>query len=104
LTLLNTAGVRLIGDAPMVGIWSDRDCPQIRQALAALELGTLEVRYLDGPGIPDHYKLRQIAGEPVPMNVLEQMMADTRAAAAPWKIRDRMLADMKWHARPIPMK
>jgi hypothetical protein len=82
-----------------VGIWSDLDCLEIREALKLFGSGDAPVRYVDGSGIPVRYKLRRVAGDPVPMNVLAEM---ERHPAEPWKVRDRMLREMKWHAKPIP--
>ena len=88
--VLNRTGCRLmaLADGGAVGIWSDLDGPQIRAALAMLELGHLPVRYLDGADIPQRYRGRRVSGEPVPMNVLAEM---ERNPAEPWVVRDRML-------------
>jgi hypothetical protein len=77
-----------------VGLWSDLDCREIREALKLFGSGDAPVRYLDGSGIPDRYKLRRVVGEPVPMNVLAEM---ERHPEKPWKIRDQMLKKMGWY-------
>jgi len=93
--VLNGAGVRIMAleGGATIGVWSDLDGPEVRAALRAFGSGGLPVRYLDGAGIPMRYKLRRVEGEPVPMNVLNEM---ERHPADPWKIRDRMLKEMGW--------
>jgi sugar phosphate isomerase/epimerase len=93
--LLNRAGVRImiLESGATIGVWSDLDRPEIRAALRTLGNAGLPVRYLDGAGVPMHYKVRRVAGEPVPMNVLAEMERDP---ADPWKIRDQMLNEMGW--------
>jgi hypothetical protein len=93
--VLNRAGVRImeISGTITVGIWSDLDGPEIRATLRSLGSDRLPVRYLDGYGVPMRYKVRGVDGEPVPMNVLAEMV---RNAAEPWKVRDRMLNEMGW--------
>ena len=73
-----------------IGVWSDLDGPEIRAALRTTGADRLHLRYLDGAGIPDRFKLRRVDGEPVPMNVLAEM---ERQPAEPWKVRDRMLSE-----------
>jgi hypothetical protein len=92
---LNGAGVRsfLVNGVRHIGLWSDLDSAEIRAALRSLGHELLPVVYLDGAGVPDRYKLRQVAGEPVPMIVLAAMEAHR---AAPWEVRDAMLRDMGW--------
>jgi hypothetical protein len=93
--VLSRAGVRLIHLDGMttVGIWSDLDGPEIRKALRTFGSHELPVRYLDGADVPTRYKMRRVDGEPVPMNVLAEMQ---RQQDEPWKIRDRMLQEMRW--------
>jgi hypothetical protein len=101
--VLNGAGVRLmkLDVKVVVGIWSDLDGPEIRAALGILGSGDLEVRYLDGFNVPDRFRLRCVAGEPVPLNVLAEM---ERHRESPWKIRDKLLEEMKWTPEGIPLK
>jgi hypothetical protein len=82
-----------------IGIWSNLDGPEIRKALRALASDRLPIRYLDGLGVPTQYKLRDVEGQPVPLNVLTQM---ERHPAEPWKIRDVMLNEMGWSSKGIP--
>jgi len=93
--VLYRAGVRIMSleGGATIGVWSDLDGPEVRAALRAFGSDRLPVRYLDGAGIPMRYKLRRAEGEPVPMNVLNEM---ERHPADPWKIRDRMLKEMGW--------
>lgn len=79
-------------------MWSDLDGPEVRAALRTFGSDRLPVRYLDGVGVPMRYKVRQVEGEPVPMNVLAEM---ERHPEEPWKVRDRMLTEMGWSARGI---
>ena len=76
--VLNQLGVRImrIDGAAVIGIWSDRDGPEIRAALQVLEV-TLPIRYLDGAGIPPPYRTRRVAGEAVPPDVLTAMEGQT---------------------------
>ena len=74
-----------------IGVWSDLYGPDTRAALLTLQNDDLPVRYLEGPGIPDQYKYRSVAGEPVPMTVLAEM---ERLPKMPWNVRDRMLEEM----------
>jgi hypothetical protein len=99
--VLNRAGVRIMAleGGATVGVWSDLEGPVVRATLRAMGSGTLPVLYLDRAGIPAHYKLRRVAGEPVPMNVLAEM---ERHPAEPWHVRDRMLKEMKWRPIGIP--
>lgn len=87
--LLNRRGVRImkLADEVIIGVWSDLDGPEIRAALRVLEMDHQPVRYLDGAGIPNGYKTRQVAGEPVPLDVLAEMEADPEQ---PWLVRDRL--------------
>jgi len=93
--VLNRTGVRLmqLDGVTTIGIWSDLDGPELRKALRTFGSDQLPVRYLDGAGVPVRYKLRRVAGEPVPMSVLAEM---ERHPEEPWKIRDRMLQEMGW--------
>jgi hypothetical protein len=101
--VLNDAGVRLmkLDGKVVVGIWSDLDGPEIRAALGILGSGDLEVCYLDGFNVPDRFKLRRVAGEPVPLNVLAEM---ERHLESPWKIGDKLLEEVKWTPEGIPLK
>jgi hypothetical protein len=98
---LNRAGVRIIAleGGATIGLWSDLDGPEVRAALRTFGSDRLPVRYLDGAGIPVRYKVRRVEGEPVPMNVLAEM---ERHPVEPWKVRDRMLNEMRWHSKGIP--
>jgi hypothetical protein len=99
--LLNRAGVRImvLETATTIGIWSDLDGPEIREALQTLGHEHLPVRYLDGAGIPAHYRLRRVEGEPVPANVVAEMERNT---AEPWKVRDQVLTEIGWHPKGTP--
>lgn len=96
--ILSRAGVRLmqLDGVTTVGIWSDLDGPEIRKALRTFGSHQLPVRYLDGADVPTRYKLRRVDGEPVPMNVLAEMQ---RHQDEPWKVRDRMLQEMRWRSK-----
>lgn len=50
---LNRRGVRFfrVGGVSSIGLWSTEDGPEVRAALAALQLDGLPVRFLDGDGI-----------------------------------------------------
>ena len=89
--VLAHADVRLmqIDGQLVIGIWSDLDSIEIRYALELFGSGDAPVRYLDGPGIPDRFRLRRVAGEPVPLDVLHEM----ERSPEPWKVRDRMLKE-----------
>jgi hypothetical protein len=97
--ILNRAGVRIMrlegGEA--IGVWSDLDLPAIRAALRILGMGELPVRYLDGPAVPLKYKLRRIAGEPVP----EYVRLEMERSSEPWKVREQMLG-LAWRFVPWP--
>jgi hypothetical protein len=95
--VVNRAGVRImtLDDGAAIGVWSDLDGPQVRAALRTLGADHLPVRYLDGAGVPMPYKVRHVAGEPVPISVLAEM---ERHPAEPWKVRDRMLNQMTEYA------
>ena len=92
---LNRAGVRIMAleGGATIGVWSDLDGPKVRAVLRTFGADRLPVRYLDGAGIPMRYKLRRVEGEPVPMNVLNEM---ERHEAEPWKVRDGILNEMGW--------
>jgi len=66
LAVLNRAGVRIlqIEGAAVVGIWSDRDGPEIRGALQLLKV-TLPIRY----------RTRRVSGEGVSPDKLTAMEA-----------------------------
>jgi hypothetical protein len=72
--VLNRAGVRIMAleGGATIGVWSDLDGPEVRAALRTFGSDGLPVRYLDGAGVPMHYKARRVEGEPVPMNVLSE--------------------------------
>ena len=91
--ILNAVGLRLmnIDGVVTVGLWSDLDSAVVREALRVLGLGDAPVRYVDGSGIPDRYKLRHVDGDPVPLNVLRAM---ERCPDEPWKVRDELLLKM----------
>jgi hypothetical protein len=93
--VLNGAGVRVMAleGGAIVGLWSDLDGPEVRAALRTVGFDRLPVRYLDGAGVPARYKVRRVAGEPVPSDVLAEM---ERQPAEPWTIRDRMLNHIGW--------
>src|SRR5262249_39601601 len=101
IAVLNRAGVRImeLEGGKTIGIWSDLDGPEIRAALRALGSDRLPVRYLDGADIPERYRRRRGEGVPVPMNVLAEM---DRHPAEPWKVRDRVLAEMGWRSKGNP--
>jgi hypothetical protein len=94
--VLSLGGVRLMtlpDGSHAIGIWSDLDSAELRQAIRAYGWDQAPVRYLDGDGIPSRYRLRTVAGEVVPVTVLKAMQAES---AKPWLVRDRMLAEMGW--------
>jgi hypothetical protein len=99
--VLARGGVRLIGGAhgaDAIGVWSDLDGPEIREAIPVFHPHGVPVRYLDGD-VPMKYKLRRVPGEPVPANVLAAMK---REPWEPWKVRDKMLAGTGWNPEPVP--
>jgi hypothetical protein len=98
--LLNRAGVRImtLESGATIGVWSDLDGPEIRAALRTPGNVGLPVRYLDGAGVPMHYKARRVEGEPVPVSVLSEL---ERQPAEPWKVRDRVLNEMGWCSKGI---
>lgn len=92
--ILNAAGVRIIDIGRIViGVWSDLDGPEIRRALLALRHADSPVCYLDGAQVPDRYKLREVPGAPVPMDVLVEM---ARNQTAPWVARDHATPPSQW--------
>jgi hypothetical protein len=95
---LDRQGVVLIeiNDVATMGVWSDRDSRDIRQALLMTGREEMPVKYLDAPDVPEQYKLRRVVGEPVPMSVLRAMQAEPNV---PWEVRDRLLAAMKWNRK-----
>jgi hypothetical protein len=116
---LSRTGVRLmeLAGGTTIGVWSDLDGPEVRAALGIFGSENLPVRYLDGSGIPERFKLRRVAGEPVPSNVLAEMQrleaifmesghcmvgAASMAGAYPWKARDRLLGEMNWSPVGMP--
>jgi len=100
--VLSDAGVRLmmIDGQMVVGIWSDLDSPRLRQALAFYENNHEPWRYLDGPGIPDKYKTRNVPGgeNPLPISVLMRMQQSTE----PWVVRDEFIRIKHWLQKPVP--
>jgi hypothetical protein len=98
---LNRAAVRIMAleGGATIGVWSDLHGPEVRAALRTFGSDQLPVSYLDGAGVPIRYKLRRVAGEPVPMNVLAEM---EQHPAEPWKVRDLMLNEMGWCSKGIP--
>jgi hypothetical protein len=98
--VLNRAGVRImrLESGFVIGVWSDLDSLALRNALQALDLAGLPVRYLDGAGVPLRYKVRRVEGEPVPRSVLAAM---ERHPAEPWKVRDLMLREKGWCSKEI---
>jgi hypothetical protein len=99
--VLGRAGVHLmeLDGVPTVGVWSDRDGPEIRAAFRTLGWDRKPVRYLDGTATPTGYTVRLAEGESVPMGVLREM---ERQPVEPWKVRDRMLKELGWNAKGIP--
>jgi hypothetical protein len=99
--ILDRAGVRImeVESGTTIGIWSDLDGPAVRRALHALGLDGVPARYLDGPGVPERCKLRQVGGEPLPEGVLAEM---ERHPAEPWKVRDQMSSEMGWCTKGTP--
>lgn len=99
LAVLNRTGTRLIvfaaGDEA-VGIWSDLDGPGLRAAIRTLSLGDLPIVYLDSPKCPDVYRVRRVAGQPVPMSVLSAMEDIELAGGEGWRIRDTLLRAKRW--------
>lgn len=96
-TVLIKTGVRLMcldGGNWTGGVWSDLDGPRLRAAIDIM-FPDVPVAYLDGAGIPDRYKLRQVPGEPVPAHVLELMQQDREAG---WRERDalRWMSAEEW--------
>ena len=98
--VLNRAGVRsmVLEGGVTIGLWSDLDGPGVREALHTLGADALPLRYLDAADIPDRYKLRRVDGEPVPLSVLSEM---ERTVAEPWKVRDELLAAMRYTPEPV---
>jgi hypothetical protein len=91
VALLNRTGARIViyaaGDEA-TGIWSDLDGPEVRAAIRMLGRGDLPVVYLDSPGCPNHYKVRRVPGELIPLPILAAMEA---AASEPWHVRDELM-------------
>jgi hypothetical protein len=85
--ILGQAGVRLmrLGGRDVVGVWSDSDSPVLRNALHVMGSGELPLLYLDVPGVPLRYKLRDVPGEPVPSHVRLEM----ERSPEPWRVRNR---------------
>ena len=79
----------VLDGALLVGIWSDLDGQEIRTALSIVGI-IAPVRYLDGEGIPDRYRLRAVPGEPTPRWVLAAM---EQQREDPWAVRDQLLSE-----------
>jgi hypothetical protein len=95
--LLNRTGCRIMrpegGD--VIGVWSDLDSPAIRHSLRILGMDELQVRYLDGPGVPMKFKLRRVTGEPV----TEYVRLAMERHPDPWKAREQILG-RAWRFEP----
>jgi hypothetical protein len=94
--VLADAGTRLMTPADgshAIGVWSDLDSAELRQAIRTVGWDGSLVRYLDEPGTPLQYKVRKVEGEPAPLAVLAEM---EQHPVEPWKARDRMLNAMGW--------
>jgi hypothetical protein len=99
---LNRTGVRMIfveRELERIGLWSDLDSPDIRDALRTVDLARIPVAYLDGSNIPVKYKTRTVAGEPVPLSVLAEM--ERHINDHPWRVRDRLLKAIDWTPQGI---
>ncbi len=99
--VLNRAGCRIMAlDAgTAIGVWSDLDGPEVREALRTFGSDGLPVRYMDGAGVPMRYKVRRVDGEPVAISVPLEMELNP---AEPWKVRDGMLKEMGWCSKGTP--
>lgn len=100
--VLKANGVRLLmlDGVFTIGLWSDLDGPHIRAALGQLHPdGIPPVRYVDGPHIPMKYKVRKMKGTPVPLDIVKAMDQANREGRPAWEVRDRMLAEIKWHPK-----
>jgi hypothetical protein len=96
--VLAAGGTRLMtleDGSNAIGIWGDLDSAELRQGIRAFGWSESLIRYLDGPSIPDRYRIRQVGGECVPLSVLRAM---EQAPQEPWVIRDTLLAEMGWRA------
>ncbi len=62
LAVLNEAGVRTWQEnsSVVVGVWSDLDGQEVREALRVLGMGGLPVRHLDDPDVPLGLKVRSV--------------------------------------------
>jgi hypothetical protein len=96
---MNRIGARLmeLDGRITIGVWSDLDGPEVRAAVRAF--GNPPVKYLDGAGIPQRYKVRDIPGEPLPAEVLRAMLQNP---IDPWRTRDDTLIKMNWQANGVP--
>jgi hypothetical protein len=94
-SVLGHGGVRImtLETGVAIGLWSDLDGPEVRAALRVFGSDHLPVVYLDGPGVPPRFKLRRVAGEPVPLDVLHAMEQNPEE---PWIVRYQMLSKMGW--------
>jgi hypothetical protein len=100
-----------------IGLWSDLDSAEVRAALRVFGSHVLPLRYLDSPQVPTRYKERRVQGEPVPMNVLAEMVRleeklaqyqqalpvseQTAPTEFPWTVRDRVVSAMGYSPRLI---
>jgi hypothetical protein len=59
--LLNLCGCRLLADEKglRIGIFSDLDCPEVRQAIENIHLSGYQVIYLDRADVPPDYRNRR---------------------------------------------
>jgi hypothetical protein len=96
--IVNRMGVRIIRleTGTAIGVWSDLDGPEVRNALRTLGFDQHVVAYLDDPVVPVAYKCRRVARECVPLSVLKMMKGDPRE---PWRVRDEMLSAKTWASR-----
>ena len=79
-----------------VAIWSNIDSASIRGALKVVGWDSLKVKYLDSPAVPIRYKVSNLDGDPVPLEVLAEMEA---ADDQPWEVRDRLMRQLAGRMR-----
>jgi hypothetical protein len=93
--LLNYEGIRILKlkGRFVIGVWSDRDKPEVRAALDVLGMGQLPIRYLDSDTVPESYKVSSFKDQPIPWRVLKAMEEQSEA---PWIVRDRLLDEIGW--------
>jgi hypothetical protein len=85
----------------VVGIWSNADSASIRGAIKVVGWDGLKVMYLDSPAVPATYKVSNLHGNPVPLEVLAAMEA---ASEEPWEVRDRLMSELArrtWTPSPV---